>query len=80
MTKEEKKAKKKKSCGNRSLMLAFGITNLGTRVVTAASLVAISLSFCSITKESMVFNDCVEEVRSYGNNVSNAVRFCNGGS
>jgi len=61
-------------------MLAFGITNLGTRFVTAASLVAISLSFCSITKESMVFNDCVEEVRVNGNNVSNAVRFCSGGT
>ena len=80
MAKEEKKAKKKKSCSNRSLIFPVGITNLSIRFVTAASLVAISLSFCSITKESMVFNDCVEEVRVNGNNVSNAVRFCSGGT
>ena len=59
-------------------MLAFGLTTLGARVVSALSLVAIALSFCSIKKEAQVFNDCVEEVQDSGQSVSLAVSFCNG--
>ncbi len=78
MSKEHKKGKK--NCGTKkSVMLAFGLTTLGTRVISAFSLAAIAFGFCSIQKEARVFNDCVEEIRESGKNASDAVRFCNGG-
>lgn len=81
MSKEDKKLKKgsKKCRSKRGVMLAFGVTTLGTRVVTAVSLAAIALGFCSISKEAKVFNECIEEVRETSKNASDAVRFCNGG-
>ena len=81
MSKNNKKVKKdKKSCGGkRSLMLAFGLSTLGTRVISAISLAAIALSLCYIKKEAKVFNECVEEIRESGKRASDAVRFCNGG-
>ncbi|WP_320673559.1 hypothetical protein [Prochlorococcus sp. MIT 1341] len=81
MSKEDKKNKKnKKNCGTKKgLMLAFGFTTLGARVISAVSLAAIALSFCSIKKESTVFNECVQEIRKSGQTPSAAVRFCNGG-
>ena len=79
MSKEDKKDKK--SCtSKKGSMLAFGLITLSTRVISAVSLVAISLSFCSIKKEAQVFNDCVEEVRASGQRVSSAVSLCNGGN
>ncbi len=70
----------KKNCGNKKgAMLAYGLLQLGTSVVSAISLAAIAISFCSLKQEAMVFNDCVEEVRSNGRNASSAVHFCNGG-
>ena len=82
MSKESKKDKKnRKHCGSkRGLMLAFGLTTLGTRVLSALSLVVIAISFCSIKKEAKVFNVCVEEVRDSGKTASAAVSFCNGGT
>ncbi len=78
MSKGDKKDKK--NCGSKKgIMLAFGLTKLGTRVLSAFSLVVIAFSFCSIKKEAKVFSECVEEVRQSGNNTSDAVRFCNGG-
>ena len=81
MSKEEKKTKKnKKKCGSKKgLMLAFGLSTLASRVITAISLAAIALSLCSINKESKAFNDCVEEVRDSGKSASAAVGYCNGG-
>ena len=81
MSKEEKREKKdKKNCGRKQgLMLAFGLTTLGTRCLSALSLVAIALSLCSIKKEAKVFTECVEEVRESGKSAANSVRFCNGG-
>ena len=81
MSKEDKKAKKgNKNCGGKkAVMLAFGLTTLGTRVISAVSLTAIALGFCSITKEAKVFNECVEEIRDRGQTASDAVRFCKGG-
>ena len=60
-------------------MLAYGILQLGSSVVSAAALAAIALSFCSIKQESKVFNECVEEIQATGKSSSYAVRFCNGG-
>ena len=75
---EEKKSSK--SCNGKSkTMLAYGIIQLGSSFVSAVALVAISLGFCSLKKESKFFNQCVEEIVSTGSGKADAVRFCNGG-
>ena len=76
---EENKTEKKNCNGKSKAMFAYGIIQLGSSLISAVALVAIALSFCSIKKESKVFNECVEEVQSTGKNSSYAVRFCNGG-
>ena len=78
MTDENNKDKKK--CGGKGkAMFAYGIMQLGSNIVSAVALAAIALSFCSLKKESQVFNECVEEVEASGKSSSSAVRFCNGG-
>ena len=73
--------KDKKKCGNKGkVMFTYGIIQLGTGLVSAISLAAISLSFCSIKKEAKVFNECVKEVQAKGKSISSAVHFCNGGT
>ena len=75
---EEKKTTK--TCtGKNKAMLAYGTIQLGSSVVTALALVAISFGFCSLKKESKFFNQCVEEIVSTGSGRADAVRFCNGG-
>ena len=76
---EEKTTEKKKCRGKSKVMFAYGFVQLGSSVVSAVALTAIALSSCSLTKESKVFNECVEEVQASGKSSSNAVRFCNGG-
>ncbi len=79
MAKDKNNAKK--NCGNRKgAMVAYGVIQLGTGVISALSLAAIALSFCSVKKEAKVFTDCVQEVRESGKSSSTAVRFCNGGN
>ena len=79
MTKENKT--ENKNCGNKKgAMLAYGIIQLGTSIVSALSLAAIALSFCSVKQEAKAFTNCVEEVREIGESASAAVRFCNGGN
>ncbi len=78
MSKDKKKGNKCRS--KQGVMLAYGVIQLGARVISAISLVAIALSFCSVKQQAKVFNDCVEELRLSGSNSSEAVRFCNGGS
>ena len=76
----EENNNEKKHCGSKKgAMLAYGVVQLGTGVVSALSLAAIALSFCSVKQEAKVFTDCVEEVRESGESASAAVRFCNGG-
>ena len=78
MTNENTKNNKK--CGEkRKAMLAYGIIQLGSNVISAVALSAIALSFCSLKKESNFFNECVEEVQASGKSSSSAVRYCNGG-
>lgn len=78
MTDENNKGKNK--CSNKGkAMFAYGFIQLGSNVVSAVALAAIAFSFCTVKKESKVFNDCVQEVRATGQSSSNAVRFCNGG-
>ena len=79
MTDETNKDKKK--CGGKGkAMFAYGIIQLGSSFVSAVALAAIALSFCSLKKESKIFNECVEEVQESGKSASSAVRFCNGGN
>ena len=60
-------------------MVAYGIIQLGSNVVSAVALAAIALSLCSLKEKATVFNECIEEVQASGKNSSTAVRFCNGG-
>tara|TARA_Y100001968_G_C19359767_1_gene719126 strand:- start:690 stop:929 length:240 start_codon:yes stop_codon:yes gene_type:complete len=76
---EENTINKKKCSGKGKAMIAYGLIQLGSNVVSAVALAAIALSFCSVKKESKVFNECVEEIQSSGKSASYAVRFCNGG-
>ena len=78
MTNEKNKDHKK--CGAKgTVMIAYGIIQLASRVVSAAALAAIAVSFCSVKKEAKVFTECVEEVQASGKSSSSAVRYCNGG-
>ena len=76
---KEKKTDKNKCGGKTKVMFAYGIIQLGSNVVSAVALAAIALSFCSLKQESILFNDCVEEIQATGKSSSDAVSFCNGG-
>ncbi len=76
---EENKTDKKKCGGKSKAMLAYGLIQLSSSVISAVALAAIALSFCSVKNESKVFNECVEEIQATGKSSSNAVHFCNGG-
>ena len=73
-----KKDTKKDSIKNKA-MLAYGVIQLGSKVVSAVALVAIALGFCSLKKESNFFNECVEEIKATGSPTADSVRFCKGG-
>ena len=73
-TKDTKKCTKKGKA-----MFAYGMTQLGSSVISAIALAAIALNLCSLKQEANVFNECVEEVKTLGKSTSTAVRFCNGG-
>ena len=77
---EENQTHKNKCGGKSKAMLAYGMIQLGSSVISAIALAAIAFSFCSVKQESKVFNECVEEVKATGKSSSNAVRFCNGGN
>ena len=69
-----------KNCSSKKrAMLAYGVIQLGTGVVSALSLGAIALGFCSVKQEAKIFTECVEEIRESGRSTANSVRFCNGG-
>ena len=44
------------------------------------ALAAIAFGFCSVKKESKLFNKCVAEIIEDGGTNSEAVRYCNGGN
>ena len=71
---EEKKDSKKCS-GKKNIMFAYGFIQLGSSLVSA-----IALGFCSVKKESKLFNKCVAEIIEDGGTNSEAVRYCNGGN
>ena len=76
---EENKTEKKKCSGKGKAMIAYGMIQLGSSVVSAVALTVISLSLCSIKQESKLFNECVEQIQGTGKSSSSAVSFCNGG-
>ena len=76
---EEKKDSKKCS-GKKKIMVAYGFIQLGSSFVSAIALAAIAFGFCSVKKESKVFNSCVAEVVENGSTNAEAVRYCNGGN
>ena len=75
----EEKKDIQKSNRKKSFMFAYGFIQLGSALISAIALVAISFELCSIKKESQIFNDCVAEVITEGSSQSEAVRYCNGG-
>ena len=76
--KEEKKESKKCS-GKRNIMFAYGFIQISSGLVSAIALALIAFGFCSLTKESKLFNKCVIEVIENGSTNSEAVRYCKGG-
>ena len=78
MTEEQKTSKK---CGaKKNIMFVYGFIQLGSSFVSALALLVIALGFCSIKKESKMFNDCITETLGNGATKSEAVRYCNGGN
>ena len=77
MSDKEKDAKK--DFRKNKSMLAYGVIQLGSKVISTIALVAIALGFCSLKKESKFFNECVEEMKATGSPTADAVRFCTGG-
>ncbi len=75
----EKKDSEKCS-GKKKIMFAYGFIQLGSSFVSAIALAAIAFGFCSLKKESKLFNNCVTEIIEDGNSTSEAVRYCNGGN
>ena len=78
MTEEKKDTKQ--CVSKKKIMFAYGFIQLGSSFVSALALAAIAFGFCSIKKESKVFNNCVTEIVENGSTNAEAVRYCNGGN
>ena len=76
----EEKKDSQKCRGKKKIMLAYGFIQLGSSFVSAIALAAIAFGFCSLKKESKVFNSCVNEIVENGSTNAVAVRYCNGGN
>ena len=76
---DENNKDKKKCSGKGKVMFAYGIIQIGSSIISAVALAAISLNVYSLNKEANFFNACVEELQASGKSSSSAVRFCNGG-
>ena len=73
--------KDSKNCGGKKkIMFAYGFIQLGSSFVSAIALAAIAFGFCSVKKESELFNSCVNEIIESGSTKAEAVRYCNGGN
>ena len=77
--KKDTKKDTKKDFINNKAMFAYGVIQLGAKVVSVVALVAIALGFCALKKESNFFNECVEEIKATGSPTADSVRFCTGG-
>ena len=76
----EEKKESRKCGGKKKIMIAYGFIQLGSSLVSAIALAAIAFGFCSLKKESKIFNDCVTEIVKNGSTNAEAVRYCNGGN
>ena len=76
----EEKKDSKKCGGKKKIMIAYGFIQLGSSFVSALALAVIAFGFCSMKKESKVFNSCVAEIIENGSTNAEAVRYCNGGN
>ena len=76
---DEKNKDTKKEFRKNKAMVAYGVIQLASKIVSSIALVAIAISFCSIKKESNFFNECVEEMKATGSQTADSVRFCAGG-
>ena len=73
--------KQSKNCGGKKkIVVAYGFIQLGSSFVSAVALAAIAFGFCSVKKESKIFNSCVSEIVKKGSSNAEAVRYCNGGN
>ena len=68
----------KKDFRKNKAMLAYGVIQLASKVISAVALVAIALGFCSLKKESNFFNECVEEIKATGSPTADSVSHCTG--
>ena len=75
----DKKNDTNKDFKRKKAMLAYGVIQLGSTVVSAVALVAIALNFFSLKKQSNFFNECVEEIKATDSPTADSVRFCTGG-
>ena len=75
----EEKMDSKKCTGKKNIMFAYGFIQLGSSFVSALALAGLAFGFCSIKKESKLFNQCVTEIVEEGRSNYEAVRYCNGG-
>ena len=76
----EEKKESRKCGGKKKIMITYGFIQLGSSLVSALALAAIAFGFCSLKKESKIFNDCVTEIVKNGSTNAEAVRYCNGGN
>ena len=74
------KVDSKKCGGKKKFIFAYSLIQLGSGFVSAVALAAIAFGFCSVKKESKVFNSCVTEIVENGSTNAEAVRYCNGGN
>ena len=75
----DKKKETKANFRKNKAMVAYGVIQLGSKIVSAVALLAIALGFCSLKKESNFFNECIEEMKATGSPTADSVRFCTGG-
>ena len=76
----ERKKDLKNCSGKKNFMFTYGFIQLGSRLVSAIALAIIAFGFCTLKKESKLFNKCVTEIIELGDSNAEAVRYCNGGS
>ncbi len=75
--------KKSKKCSRNKaralLWYSYTTTNLGVKLIMAIALTSVALGIHPIKNQAQFFNRCITQVENDKNNISSAVRFCNGG-
>ena len=61
-------------------MFAYNLIQLSSCFVSAITLGAIAFGFCSVKKDSKLFNKCVAEIIEDGGTYFKEVRYCNEGN